>query len=209
MTRNFSIALLSFILLAFVGCASQPKKPLFIEASNQLLSPPPSDKAQITFLEPINSIQGLIPVGIYEVNEDESHTLLAITGSRSKSSVVLNPGHHRLMANQSGMIAHYLEANVEAGKHYYVLVRFIYGQGFQLRPLRTSGTSDYSVLSKDFPSWVSSTRFVEKTKEGEEFFQKIDNAVTKSQVKGWNVWLKKTKEERAELTLGPKDAVTQ
>ena len=181
---------------------------MFTEAASQSLPPPPPDKAQIVFLEPINSIQGLIPVGLFEIN-DSNRTLLAITGAHSKAAVLLTPGRHRLMANHSGMIAHYLDANVEAGKRYYVLVRFIYGRGFQLRPLRTSASSDYSVLSKDFPSWVSSTRFVEKTQEGEARFERIKDAVTKNQAEGWKTWLEKTDKERAELTLGPQDAVAQ
>ena len=205
MNRLRTILSLLF-LLALGGCATEPPKPMFTEAASQSLPPPPPDKAQIVFVEPINSIQGLVPVGLFEVN-DNTRTLLAITGAHSKAAVLLPPGRHRLMANHSGMIAHYLDANVEAGKRYYVLVRFIYARGFQLRPLRTSGSSDYSVLAKDFPSWLSSTRFVEKTPEGEAYFERIKDAVTKSQAEGWKTWLEKTDQERAELTLGHQDAV--
>jgi len=204
--NRFISVLVSLVLVTLGGCATEPAKPLFVESANQGLPPPPPDKAQVVFLEPINSIQGLVPVGIYEVN-DNSRTLLAITGAHSKVAVSFAPGHHLLMANHSGMIAHYLDANVEAGKRYYVLVRFIYGRGFQLRPLRPSGPSDYTVLHKDFPTWISGTRFVENTRDGNDYFEKIKDTVTKSQAEGWNTWLTKTPEERAELTLGPKDAV--
>lgn len=204
MNRRILLALSTLALLA--GCATEPAKPMFVESASQSLPPPPKDQAQIVFLEPINGIQGLIPVGLYEV-DDKERRLLAITGARSKVAVNLAPGTHRLMANHSGMVAHYLEADVEAGKRYYVLVRFVYANGFQLRPLRTSGPSDYSVTNKDFQSWNSSTRFVESTAEGRAHFDRIAEKVSKTQAEGWKTWLRKTDAERAELRLGPQDAV--
>jgi len=202
------IPILLTLFLALGGCASEPQKPQFVESANQSLSPPPPDKAQIVFLEPINSIQGMIPVGIFEVNGD-NRTLLATTGAHSKVAILFTPGHHLLMANQSGAVAHFLDANVEAGKRYYVLLRFIYANGFQMRPLRTSGSSDYTIANKDFPAWISGTRFVDKTPDSDAFFETYKDAVTKSQAAGWKTWLAKTPQERAELTLSPQDAVTQ
>jgi hypothetical protein len=194
------------LVLALAGCATEPPKPHFIESPNQTLAPPPPDKAQIVFLEPINSIQGLFPVGLFEVDGDQ-RTLLATTGAHSKVAVLLTPGRHLLMANQSGMVAHFLEANVEAGQRYYVLLRFIYANGFQLRPLRASSASTYTVVGKDFPGWVADTRFVDKTPESDAFFEKYKDNLTKSQAAGWKNWLAKTPQERAELTLNPQDAV--
>ena len=201
----------SMLLAALVvvgGCASEPPKPQFVESANQTLSPPPPDKAQIVFLEPINSIQGLIPVGIFEIDGD-SRTLLATTGAHSKVAVLFEPGRHFLMANHSGGVAHFLEANVAAGKRYYVLLRFIYANGFQMRPLRPAGPSDYTVAGKDFPHWISETRFVEKTPDSDAFFEKYRDAVDKSQAKAWASWQAKTAEERAELTLNPDDAIEE
>lgn len=206
MLNKFFLAITSSLLLALGGCATEPVKPFIVESARQNLLPPPADKAQIVFLEPINAIQGLVPVGLYDV-KDDGRALLAITGAQSKAAVLLTPGHHRLMANHSGMIAHFLDANVEAGKRYYVLVRFIYGRGFQLRPLRNSGPSDYTIQNKNFPSWISSTRFVEMTGDGEGYFEKIRAAVSKTEAEGWKAWQEKSEEERKELTLNPQDAV--
>lgn len=203
--KRLLAVLLSFALVALVGCASEPAPPMFVEAAYQNLPPPPADKAQIVFLEPINSIQGLLPVGLYDVH-DSGRTLLAITGAHSKAAVLLSPGTHRLMASHSGLIAHFLEAKVEAGKRYYVLVRFIYGRGFQLRPLRTSGESDYSVHSRNFPEWMSGTTLVETTPAGAAHFGRMQNALDKTQAEAWASWLGKTDKEREELTLNPQDA---
>ncbi len=206
---NRRVPILLALFLALGGCASEPPKPQFVESANQTLSPPPPDKAQIVFLEPINSIQGMVPVGIFEMNGD-NRTLLATTGAHSKVAILFTPGHHLLMANQSGAVAHFLDANVEAGKRYYVLLRFIYANGFQMRPVRPSGSSsDYTIANKNFPAWISETRFVDKTPDSDAFFEKYKDAVTKSQTSGWNSWLAKTAQERAELTLNPQDAIAQ
>lgn len=201
----YSFLLISSLLTNSV-VARDPPKPFFVESANQELAPPPADQAQIIFLEPINSIQGLFPVGIYAVNGAD-RTLLAITGAHSKAVLLFKPGQHTLMANHSGMIAHFLDINVEAGKRYYVLLRFIYAQGFQLRPIRPNGPSDYSVLNKKFPNWLSSTKYVEKTAEGEAYFTNNAEGVAKSQTKGWEDWLAKTQEQRNELTLNANDAI--
>jgi len=196
------------LLASFAVHAKEKPKPFFVDSAVQSVSAPPSDKAQIVFLEPINKIQGLFPVGLYEIDGD-NRTLLGITAWKSKTAVLLPPGKHLLYASQGG-VGHIMEARVEAGKRYYVLLRFIYGNGFQLRPLRASGTSDYRVTGKDFPKWMKETRWVEKTKEGEVYFgvtmkQTLDNVQQTAMIN----WQAKTAQEAAELTLNPEDAVAE
>jgi hypothetical protein len=196
------------LLAALGGCAGEPPKPQFLESTSQTLSAPPAERAQVVFLAPINSIQGLVPVGIFEV-EGANQTLLATTGAHSKAAVLLTPGRHVLMTTQGmGGTAHLLEANVEAGKRYYVLVRFIYANGFQLRPLRTGGPSDYTVTHKDFPNWITTTRYVTRTPDSDAFFERNKANVSSAQSTAWKTWLAKTPGERAELTLMPQDAIT-
>jgi len=205
---NLRPLLLSVLLVVLGGCASEPPpKPRFVESASQTLAPPPPDQAQIVFVEPINAIQGLIPVGIFEVDGDK-RSLLATTGAHSKAVVLFKPGHHLLMATQPG-VGHYLDVNVEAGKRYYVLVRFIYANGFQLRPLRPAGSSDYTVQNKAFANWLAETRFVDKTPASDEYFERWKDRVAESQADGWKTWLAKTPQERAELTLNPEDAVSR
>lgn len=207
MNRYFLFALATFLALSGFVTAKEKPKPLFVESADQTLQPPPADKAQIIFLEPINSIQGLFPVGIFTILGD-TRTLIATTGAHSKASVLVSPGKHMFMANHSGMIAHFLDAEVEAGKRYYVLVRFIYANGFQLRPIRSTGPSDYSIANKKFSDWNTKTKFVDKTSDSDIWFTNSSEAVTKSQALGWEKWLAKTAAEREELTLTPQDAIS-
>jgi hypothetical protein len=199
-----SLLTLSAIVLA--GCASgPPPAPLFADSSAALM-PPPADKAQIIFLDPINAIQGAFPVGLYEVNGSE-RTLLAELASHTKSVQLVTPGHHVFASNQGGGSAHIMEADVAAGKRYYVLLRFIYAQGMQLRPIRPTGPSDFSVANKDFPEWMSITHFVEKTAAADEHDKKYGTSFANAQADGLADWKKKTAAQRAELTLNVGDAI--
>jgi hypothetical protein len=199
------LVLLSVLLSTLIGCATGPKVPFFVEASNQTLAPPPSDKAQIVFLEPFNSIGSNIPVGIFDVTGG-GRTMIGATTAHSKIAVLFTPGHHLLVDNPGGN-AHYLDVNVEAGKRYYVLMRFIYGNGFQMRPLRPSGSSDYTVLNKSFPAWISESQFVEKTASTDSFYERFKDSMIKTEAESWKSWLNKTPQEREELTLNPQDAI--
>lgn len=188
------------------GAADAPPPPFTEVPMPAALPPPPADSAQIVLLEPINKIQGLFPIGIFDMDGDK-RTLVGVSSWRSKSIVLLTPGKHTLMASPGG-ISHYLEANVEAGKRYYVLLRFIYGNGMQLRPLRRSGASEYRIDSPDFPKWIkATTRFVQKSPDAEAYFERWKEQMDKGQEKGLENWQAKTAAEAAELTLNVEDAV--
>jgi hypothetical protein len=193
--------------IAIAGCASAPPPPpLFVDAPNQTLAPPPPDKAQIVFLEPINAIQGMFPTGVYEIEGDQRR-LLAMLASHGKSAQLVAPGHHVFMSNAGGGTAHIMEAEVEAGKRYYVLMRFIYANGMQLRPIRPTAGSEFSVANKDFPEWVSITHFVDKTPDADAFALKWAKGIESAQAAGLAAWQKKSAKERAELTLDKGDAI--
>jgi len=192
---------------ALAGCASgPPPAPLLAESPVQTLAPPPADKAQIVFLEPINAIQGIFPTGVFEL-QGSQRRLLAILSSHGKTAQLVEPGHHVFMSYAGP--THVMEADVEAGKRYYVLLRFIYANGLQLRPIRATAGSDYSVANKDFAEWTSITHFVDKTPAGDEQYGKWTAQIDKAQAEALASWQKKSAKERAELTLNKDDAIAR
>ena len=85
----------------------------------------------------------------------------------TKSVQLVAPGHHVVREQPSGgaATAHIMEADVAAGKRYYVLLRFIYARGMQLRPIRRTGPSEFSVANKEFArAGCPSRGFVKKTR---------------------------------------------
>ena len=199
-----SLLVLSAVVLA--GCASgPPPAPMFAD-SDYALVPPPADKAQVVFLDPANAIQGAVPVGLYEVHGTD-RTLLAELAAHSKTAQLFEPGRHVFFTSQGGGATHVMDANLAAGKRYYVLLRFIYAYGMQLRPIRPTGPSDYAATNKNFAEWVSTTRFVDKTPAADEFDRKYGALFAQSQADALADWAKKTPAQRAELTLDATDAV--
>ncbi len=198
------LTLVLALVLPLVVRAADPPPPPFVEVPNFSIPAPPADQAQIVFLEPINKIQGMFPVGIYRI-EGEQLTLLNVSSWRSKSVITLPPGKH-MLASAFGW--HYMEAYVEAGKRYYVLLRFIYGNGLQLRPIRASGTSEYRINSPDFQKWLKATdRFVQKSADADAYFTAFGDRWNAARLKGLENWQAKTAAEVAELTLNTDDAV--
>jgi hypothetical protein len=196
-------------LLALSGCASAPPQALqFVATPATTLAAPPPDKAQIVFVMPKNLFVESAVVGVYDVRQND-RTLLAMVPSHGKTVQLVTPGRHRFMTNFGAAGTHIMDADVVAGKRYYVLMRFIYGQGFQLRPIRASGPSDYSAQNKDFASWSSTTRFVEKTPEADTWYAANKTRVDAAQTASLAVWDKKTPQQQAELTLNAADAINE
>ena len=153
------------------------------------------------------SFLNTLKTALTSLKTNKRRTLLTMLPSKSKSVHLVTPGRHRFMSN-FGAHSYVMDANVVAGKRYYVLMRFIYGMGFQLRPIRTTSASDFSTVNPDFASWVSSTpRFVQVTPLANEMDVKHKAGADKAQAEAVAVFAKKSDAQRAELTLNPEDAV--
>lgn len=124
---------------------------------------------------------------------------------KSKLVVEMEPGKHLFMAH-TGAMTHFMTADVAAGQRYYVLVRFIYGMGFQLRPIRNGGASDYSSLNPDFQEWVRDTAIAPSSSQRANRYVRQEEKVAKHREAGWQAWLRKTDAERAELGLNEDDS---
>ena len=195
-----------------VGCATAPPPPLFtVPAASQAVAPPPADKAQIIFLQPFKPVGGTADTALYEIR-GTSRELLGFVSSKTRFVKLVEPGQHMYMA-MGGFGAHFLQADVEAGKRYYVLSRFIAYVGYQLRPVLPSGPSDYSASIPQFGEWLRESTIVDSTPEGMAWYAdwgaKNQATIDKMQARGWETWQRKTLQERAELTLLPIDAVAR
>lgn len=198
------IATLLCLLFSLTARAADAPPQPFIEVPDATIPAPSADQAQIVFLEPINKIQGMFPAGVFLI-DGEKRTLVNVTSWRSKSVINLPPGKHLLFSSHVG---HFMEANVAAGKRYYVLMRFIYGNGLQLRPIRPSGSSPYRVDGPDFSKWMKATnRFLKMSADAGAYFDLFKEAVDQAQKNALENWQAKTPAEIAELTLNEEDAI--
>jgi len=196
------ITLLLAVSVMLAACAST--HPWVQPASSQSVPLPSSDKAQIVFLRPSTYFPVMVTL-LYEINASGDKFISPIGGT---SKVVYNtePGEKLFMSN-NGVMSHFMTANIEAGKRYYVLVRPIHGYGFQLRPIRNSAKTDYNTTLPEFPLWLANTSIVEASMEAEPAITKHQDGFSDTQKKGFLEWQAKSADQLSELTLTPEDAV--
>lgn len=194
---------LSFLLVT--ACADGPP-PFYSITPDQTVPAPRADKAQVVFLNPSNAISGAFLAQIYEVKAD-SKDFLGMLGPKTKMVVNVDPGKHLFMLNQAGL-GQFVEANVDAGKRYYVMTRFVYGRGLQLRPVRPAGGDpEFTVGNPRFNEWLTESQLVAKTKDADDWLAKYKDRVDEAQARGKTEWDAKRPDQRAALTLNPEDSV--
>jgi hypothetical protein len=172
----------------------------------QDLPPVPEDKAQIIFVKPGGGMWASWPVGVLEI-VGEQRQLVGVLGQKERVAYEVSPGKHRFMSHITPAVVHFLDAEVEAGKRYVVLVRFIYGNGFQLRPIRPGEGGDFSTSNPEFAQWLSDTDAASPKHPKVRWYQRKDKKAAEHQAKYQVTWDRKTDAERAELTLGLQDAL--
>jgi hypothetical protein len=193
------------LALALAGCASPPRLNQF--SPQQTVQSPPADKAQIVFLNPANSIQAAFLVGLYDISGPE-RTFYGMSESMSKVVQTVTPGKHRFMAfNTVSGVSYLLDADVEAGKRYYVLLRFVYGRGLQLRPVKVDGSAEFSPQNPKFKEWVRETKIVEPTAESANWNSKYSGVVDKGQMGAIAEWNAKDASQKEQLTMTKNDFV--
>lgn len=174
-------------------------------ASAQALPAPSPDKAQIIFMKPMSGAWGAMNTAIFDAKADGNEQLGVLDGG-TKLVVEVSPGEHRFMSATMSLV-HLMDAKVEAGKRYYVVARFIYGNGFQLRPVRRTGPSDFNAQSPEFPKWVSGTKVAAPSAKEVDYFVRKKDKIAKSRAMSEEIWSKKSDSQRAELTLVPEDSL--
>lgn len=194
-------ALIFFLLLQF-GCALSAAE---LPAVSTELPSPKAGMAQVVFLRPGPVVYGHLPAELFELG-DADRQLIGMMDIKTKMIVDVEPGKHRFMSVAYGD-AHFLEGDFEAGKRYYVLVRFIMSRGYQLRPIKLNGPEDYSPKNPQFGNWIADTVLINKTSAMDKAYTKKKKRVNKIQAKSWPLWTSRTPEQRAELTFKKVDFI--
>lgn len=198
------LAACSFLLLA--GCIETPP-PFFNAAPDQTLPAPRADRAQIVFLHPGGGILGLLG-HVFELN-GEQRDYIGTLGPKTKLVHDAAPGRHMFMSNSVGF-GHILEANVDAGKRYYVLLRYVHGRGYQLRPVRNAGGDpEFTTGNPQFRQWLTESQVIAPSADAAAFQTKHKSFHDDSYARGWKEWQEKRPDQRAELTLNREDSISQ
>jgi hypothetical protein len=167
----------------------------------QLAPVPRSDEALIVFLRS-EFVNGFTSVTLYDITDPEIK-FIGVIDPRAKVHYAVKPGKYAFMVLATR--TDFMEATVEAGKRYFVMV--------------TSDTSTtkphYSLvavrhpqlLSSDFVRLESETKYTVKTARADEWYANPKNAasVAARREKFFSQWFRKSPQARASQMLRPED----
>lgn len=177
------------------------KTVLASKAQSQSLPDPDETQAQIVFLRPSDKVgSAKYPYSvIYNVSGGQDEAI-AVTEPNSKTFAFFEPGRHLLLSSD-GISSHILEAFLLAGKRYYVVVRPMYQQGYQLRPVSHASYGEFTQTNPEFSSWLNKTSLVEPTSGLVSWQKKYRRALELQKQRATEKWQAHTANTRAQLTL--------
>jgi hypothetical protein len=198
---------LKFVFLAVIAFApvAYAKDPQMVRSDQQ--SPVPEEgKAMVVFMRP-SSYGGLIAASVYVAPDSETR-FLGVIRPKQKVAVQMEPGTHRFMVIAEN--ADFLDASLEAGKTYYVLISprmGVWKARFSLFPLHKTGSDEYNLQSADFKEWVAKTEYVEIAPAGQRWYDENKTGIDKKKADFLVKWNKMAPKDRAELVLHAEDGV--
>ncbi|WP_413664502.1 hypothetical protein [Microbulbifer sp. CNSA002] len=196
-----------FVVLALIfGLAGCVQQYVFNhESSSQIVEEPQSDKAQIIFLRPSAGVFAGFNALVFDITDDNDQ-IVGVASAKSKFLINVDPGTYTFMATE-GIKGHVMQATVEPGQRYYIVVRPIYGQGFQLRPMKNNIDGEFSLESSELQLWLSKTLIVDKSSGADDWHASYEEKVQKVKEKAYEVWAEKSDDQRQLLTIDVKDRV--
>ncbi|MFD0320539.1 MULTISPECIES: hypothetical protein [Lysobacter] len=169
---------------------------------------PEAGKALVVFLRS-SFVGSAISSSVYEAPDSETR-FLGVVQNKNKLAVQVEPGDHRFMVIAEN--ADFLDAKVDAGKTYYVLISPRPGAWkarFSLLPIHNRADAKYSVQSADFTKWMASGQYVAINAEANEWYEKNKASVAEKKADYLIKWNKMAPADRQELVLHAEDGVAK
>jgi len=189
------------ILIA--GCVATSKDMVRSTATSHQPEP---GKALVVFMRP-SRYGGAIQSSVYDTSS-ASDTFIGIVSSGTKVAYQADPGHHLFMVQ--GENADFMNADLDAGKTYYVLVSPRMGMWkarFSLLPIHNDTAAKYSLKSPNFQKWQADTQFVDKSATADAWYQAHAADISAKRVEYMTKWSAATEQQKAELTLRADDGI--
>lgn len=194
-------ALLSLLFASTFAFAAETGK----HAENQ--SPVPAEgKALVVFVRS-SFVGNNISASVYEAPDGETK-FIGIVQNKQKVAYQAEPGVHRFMVIAEN--ADFVDATLEAGKTYYILVSPRMGAWkarFSLLPIHPDAKAEYNTQSADFKKWMEKTNFVEVTPSNQAWYEKHKADIEEKKADYLKKWTVMAPQDKAVLTIKPEDGV--
>jgi len=106
--------------------------------------------------------------------------------------------------------ADFVDATLEAGKTYYILVSPRMGAWkarFSLLPIHPDAKAEYNTQSADFKKWTEKSNFVEVTPSNQAWYEKHKADIEEKKTDYLKKWTVMLPQDKAVLTIKPEDGV--
>jgi hypothetical protein len=200
MKRLIVLAVLLLPLSLLGGCVAT--SPYMTKTS---VTPQPTpDKALVVFMRP-SRFGGGIQASVYDTRND-TNDFIGIVSAKTKIGYLASPGQHLFMV--IGENADFMNADLQAGKTYYVLVSPRMGAWkarFSLLPIHNDAGAKYNTQSSDFAHWQQETSYVQTTPDANAWYQSHAADIAAKQADYTRKWNAASDRQKAELTLHADD----
>ena len=197
------IRALAALGLAFVlaGCQSN----LMTKASGGGATVSPTD-ATVVFLRP-SSVGGAIQASVFDVTGGKTD-FGGVVSTKTQVSMHVPAGDHLFMVIAEN--ADFMNATLDAGKTYYVLVKprvGVWKARFSLIPIHKDASAKYNMASTDFIEWKSVCQPVEKTAAADAWYAENKADIEAKRADYMQKWDRMLPQDKAVLTLHADDGV--
>ena len=202
MFRNARLACVLLLCLSFSAVA---KEPLAVHVADQQAKPEPG-KALVLFMRP-SSVGFAIASSVYDA-PDEDTRFIGVVRSKQKMAYQAEPGMHRFMVIAEN--ADFMDATLEAGKTYYVLIQprmGVWKARFSLFPVHNHADPGDTLQNPDFAQWNAKTELVATSPAGLAWYEENKASVAEKKADYLTKWNRMLASDRAELVLHPHDGV--
>lgn len=202
MIRKLRYALLSLLLLSSVAMAAK-ETGKYVENQKPV---PEEGKALVIFLRS-TQVGALISASVYDAPDAETK-FIGIIQNGQRVAYQAEPGQHRFMVIAEN--ADFMEATLEAGKTYYVLISPRPGAWkarFSLLPIHNDPKAEESLHSEDFKKWMAKTNLVENTDKTLAWYEETKPSIEEKKADYLKKWAVMAPDDKAQLTLKAEDGI--
>lgn len=200
MKRLIALVALLLPLSLLGGCVATSS---YMTKASVVPQPTP-DKALVVFMRP-SRYGGGIQASVYDT-QNGSNEFIGIVSAKTKIGYLASPGQHLFMV--IGENADFMNADLQAGKTYYVLVSPRMGAWkarFSLLPIHNDASAKYNTQSADFAQWQQETSYVQTTPGANAWYQSHAADIAAKQADYMRKWNAASARQKAELTLHSND----
>lgn len=194
------------VLLACAVAACGPVRSSHMRFAEHGVAPTP-DSAVIVFLRP-SVYGGGVQSSVYDVSRSGGQQFIGIVSGGAKVAHAVAPGKYLFMV--VGENADFMDAEVEAGKTYYVLVAprmGLFKARFSLLPVHADAKAKYSLNSERFREWLRDTYWVESGPTAQRWYENSRDSIERKRIAYKRKWNGRSAEDKAELYLHADDGI--